>query len=451
METSGPAAMGDAQGRPANVYDLSIFEGLPKVGEANQELQKVAHSFGLRTLRSSWKDFSAWDSRGRHMAFGLSFSEDSSPVSGVITNNKQLTRQFLETAEAAVPQGRTFPLDELNAAVAYASELGYPVVAKPLSGKSGSGVVANIADEEGVRWAVQQIGTMQEGRGRFIIEEHLKGQDYRIYVAYGEVLSVVLREPASVTADGVSTVAELVEAKNEIRRQNPHTRTRLIRWDEASTYRLLKQGLTWESVLSGGHHIALASAANISQGGDSTEVLPETHPEILEAAVRAVEAIPGLNQAGVDFLMLDHRYSLSEQGGGICEINTTPALMANQAPVFGEVQPVAEKLVRSAAKAARVRIRKPQKEVAITVRVQGVTAPEKFAAWTVTHAQRLNLGGEIRAVGKDYVRILLAGPVDRVSALVTSMHSGNLSDRPDSVKTTPTTREMPEHFQGSLP
>ena len=441
----------DAQGRVANFYDLSMYEGLPKVGEANQELQKVALSFGLKTLRSSWKDFSAWDSRGHRISFGLSFSEESSPVSGVITSNKQLTRQFLETAEAAVPPGRTFRMSEVEAAVAYAAELGYPVVAKPLSGKSGSGVVANIGDEQGIRWAVEQISVLQEGRGRFIIEEHLDGQDYRIYVGYGEVLSVVVRQPASVTGDGVSTVAELVSAKNQIRRRNPHTRTRLIRKGEASTYRLQKQGLSWESIPAADQHVVLASAANISQGGDSTEVLPETHPEILDAAVRAVEAIPGLNQAGVDFLIRDHRIPLNEQNGGICEINTTPALMANQAPVFGPVQPVAQKLVRAAAKTAGVRIKKPQRRLAITVRAQGVATPEKFTAWVVKHAQRLDLGGGIRVVGKEHVRLFLSGPLERVSALVTSMHSGNLSDQPDWVRTTHTSRDMPPQFQESMP
>lgn len=261
------------------------------------------------------------------------------------------------------------------------------------------------------------------------------------------MLSVVLRQPASVTGDGASTVAELVEAKNELRRHNPHTRSRLIPHNDASSYRLQKQGLTWESIPGEGHRVSLASAANISQGGDATEVLPETHPEILEAAARAVKAIPGLNQAGVDFLLVDHREPLSVQGGGICEINTTPALMANQAPVFGQVQPVARRIVQAAAKEAGIVIGAPQEQIAIAVRAQGTAAPEKFAAWTTLHAQRLNLAGRIRSVGKDHVRALLAGPAERVSALVTSMHTGDLRDRPDWVKTVPSTQDMSSRFQ----
>lgn len=259
---------------------------------------------------------------------------------------------------------------------------------------------------------------------------------------------MVLREPASVIGDGTSTIVELVEAKNELRRCNPHTLSRLIPRNDASSYSLQKEGLTWQSIPDSGQHVALASAANISQGGDPIEVLPETHAEVLEAAVHAVEAIPGLNQAGVDFLLVDHRQPLAEQGGGICEINTTPALMANQAPVFGEVQPVALKLVKAAAQEAGLRIKEPEEHVAITVRAQGVLDPEGLAEWTTVHARRLDLGGKIRETGRNYLRILLAGPVDRVAALVTSMHAGDLSGRPDSVRTAPTGRRMPTSFEG---
>lgn len=447
MNRSALEQASDAEGREANRYDLSLYEGLPKVGEANQALQKVAISFGLRTLRTSWKDFSAWDKLGQRISFGLSFSEASSPVSGVITSNKQLTRQFLEAAQAAVPQGRTFKMHETNAALSYATDLGYPVVVKPLAGKSGAGVAAGIVDEDGVRWGVDQIIAMQGDKGRFIVEDHMPGQDYRIYVAYGDVLSVVLRQPASVTGDGVHTVTQLVEAKNTLRQNNPHTRTRLIRVDESSTYQLTNQELGWESVPETGRHVKLAAAANISRGGDSIEVLDETHPSILSAAVKATKAIPGLNQAGVDFLLVDHRNALAKQSGGICEINTTPALMANQAPVYGKAQPVAERVVRAAAEAGGLRITSPQKRVRISVRAQGVRDPEQLAAWLVCHARRLGLGGRIHSVGTRQVRALLLGPVDAVSALVTSMHAGRLSDRPDSVRTIPTTRRMPLTFQ----
>lgn len=442
-----PPPLRDPEGRSANTYDLDTFQGLPKVGEANQRLQQAALAGGLRTLRTSWKDFTAWDRAGKRMAFGLSFSEHSSPVSGVVTGHKQLTRQFLESAGAAVPPGRTFNLRDEASVLSYAEGLGYPVVAKPVAGKSGLGVVAGIEGPDGLQWALQHISELQEGRGRLIVEKHLPGRDYRIYVAHGKVLSVVMRRPASVVGDGARSVAELVLATNHQRRQNPHTRTRPIRLDAATRHQLQKQSLDWGSTPAEGRQVRLAGAANISRGGDSTEVLPETHSSILEAAVRAVEAVPGLNQAGVDFLLPDHRLSLENQPGGICEINTTPALMANQAPVFGEVQPVAQELIRLTAEASGVALRKPREGVRLAARAQGLADPETTAEWLTGHAQRLGLSGRIRKVGPSYVRLLVAGPADKAAALLSSLHSGRLDQRPDWVKTVPYKGTMPRRFQ----
>ena len=83
----------------------------------------------------------------------------------------------------------------------------------------------------------------------------------------------------------------------------------------------------------------------------------------------------------------------------------------------------------------------------IAVRAQGVRDPQQLAAWMTNHARRLNLAGKARSVGPRYLRAQLLGPVDRVSALVTAMHSGSLSQRPDFVRTTPTAGRMPGTFE----
>lgn len=449
----GPAALSsptfavqDPEGRPANTYDLSAYVGLPKMGEANQVLQELALGYGLSTLRTGWKDFSAWDSSERRVAFGIAYSESLSQMPEVIAGNKQLTRQFLQDAGVPVPRGRTFHVDEVEAALDYAGEIGYPVVVKPVGGKSGRGVTAGITDEHGVKWAVEQIFTGARRRGRFILEEHIPGQDYRIYVAYGEVLSVVVRKPAFVMGDGTSTVTELVEAKNTIRRQNPHTRARLMKKNASSTYRLTKQGLNWGDVPTQGTEVVLAAAANISQGGDSTDVTAETHPSILEAAINAAATFPGLEQAGVDFLLADHRRDVTEQHGGICEINTIPALMANQAPVFGEIQPVADTVFRAAAAADHVDLSDYQPHIRVSLRARGVSDPAGLTRRLGTYARRLGLGGKVHETGSTYVRADVAGPPDRVGALISSMFTGRLDRWPDRVRSVPTTRRVPVSF-----
>lgn len=436
----------DTEGRVANTYDLSAYDGLPKMGEANQVFQELALGYGLGTFRTGWKDVSVSDEEGNRLAFGIAYSEALSQMPEVIAGNKQLTRQFLHAAGVPAPRGRTFRMEEVDAALTYAREIGYPVVVKPVGGKSGQGVTAGITDEAGVKWAVEQIASGKRRRGRFILEEHVPGQDYRIFVAYGEVLSVIVRKPAFVLGDGKSTVKELVEAKNLIRRQNPHTQARLIKKNASSTYQLNKQGLGWDDVPEEGVEVLLAAAANISQGGDSTDVTGETHPSILKAAKEAAAAFPGLDQAGVDFLLADHRRDVKVQRGGICEINTIPALMANQVPVFGQAQPVADSVFRAAADDAGVQLDHFRRDISVSVRAQGAPDPEGLAFWIGTHARRLGLGGAIRETGEKHLRAYLSGPADRVCALVSNMFTGRPSKWPDWVRTVPVSRGLPASF-----
>ena len=436
----------DTEGRVANTYDLNAYDGLPKMGEANQVFQELALGYGLGTFRTGWKDVSVSDQEHRRLAFGIAYSEALSQMPEVIAGNKQLTRQFLHAAGVPAPRGRTFRMEEIDAALAYAREIGYPVVVKPVGGKSGQGVTAGITDETGVTWAVDQIVSDKRRRGRFILEEHVPGQDYRIFVAYGEVLSVIVRKPAFVLGDGKSSLDELVAAKNLIRRQNPHTQARLIKKNASSTYQLNKQGLGWKDVPAEGIEVPLAAAANISQGGDSTDVTDETHPSILNAAMEAAAAFPGLDQAGVDFLLADHRTDVKEQRGGICEINTIPALMANQAPVFGEAQPLADSVFRAAAAEVGMQLSHYRRDISVAVRAQGVPDPDRLALWIGTHARRLGLGGTVRETGEKHLRAHLGGPADRICALISNMFSGRPSRWPDWVRTVPVSRRLSASF-----
>src|SRR5699024_4470784 len=104
-------------------------------GLANTAIQQAAMARALSTLRVGPQDFTAYDAVGGSVAFSQSLCQDSTSVSGVFTGNKQLTREFLEAAGAAVPKGRSFRVGEQETAIAYAEELGYPVVVKPLQGR----------------------------------------------------------------------------------------------------------------------------------------------------------------------------------------------------------------------------------------------------------------------------------------------------------------------------
>jgi D-alanine-D-alanine ligase-like ATP-grasp enzyme len=159
------------------------------------------------------------------------------------------------------------------------------------------------------------------------------------------VLSVVRREPASIVGDGRHTVEELVIAANVVRRGNPSLGRLPIPLDGRADGPLHGQGLTRTSIPPAGQRVRLRTVANLSQGGESHEVMDTTHHSVLALAVTAVRAVPGLPYAGLDILMEDHRLPVDAQQVTIIEVNSVPMLTMHHYPMFGPPRPVAAELV----------------------------------------------------------------------------------------------------------
>lgn len=445
----------DPDGRKVNVFDEEIDLAGSPLSYSSYLLQQAALARGLSTVRFSRGDFTAWDAQGTEMTFWRSLADTESPVSEFLCDHKQLTRRLLEAADVPTASGEVFGPEETDQAVAFADSIGYPVVVKPQIGRKGHGVVTGIGDAAELRSALDELAGMRRRTEQVIVEKHLLGQDYRIYVAFGEVVSVVLRRPAAVVGDGVRSVAELAAAKNALRLRSTHTRTRLIRADGAARTMLRRQGLSWDSVVDEGAEVLLASAANISQGGDSVEVIDETHPSLLEAARRAVAAVPGLRQAGVDFLMPDHTREVAGQGGGVCEINALAALMASRAPLFGAAQPVAQRVVDLAARHHGLTLDAAEgQELTVEVTAEDLGDPRVLARWAENTARRRGVEAEVIEIrtGDDAaVRLRLHGTAPKIMRLVSGMMIGPARRRPAALyvvqgpQTQPRQSSAPHH------
>src|SRR5690625_513319 len=131
------------------------------------------------------------------------------------------------------------------------------------------------------------------------------GADYRVFVIEDRVVAVARRWPASVTGDGVHSVAELVDLKSKERRKLPYIRNIGFKLTPAMHIHLAQQGLSSNTVPERGARVQLLAIANISVGGDSEDVTESVHASFAEIAVRARRAVPGLFHAGVDILATD--------------------------------------------------------------------------------------------------------------------------------------------------
>ncbi|MGP5713963.1 hypothetical protein ACTXPD_18445 [Vreelandella alkaliphila] len=257
----------------------------------------------------------------------------------VITKNKQLTREYLQTAGVPTPAGKLFESCNLKDIEKFASEIGFPVVLKPLDGSLGNGVVTDISGSESLAEAFDYVHN-KLGFKKLVLEKQVWGDDFRAFVIAGRVASVVKRVPANVVGDGRSTISELIDQKNAQRKLNPFLSTGLIKKDEEVNRYVEKHGYTMSSVISQGEKLRLRGKANASAGADVIDVTDSIPEFAKDAAVRAVSCIPDLAYCGVD-VMFDE----ASNSCHIIELNAQSQIGVNIYPSEGEGRDLARSIV----------------------------------------------------------------------------------------------------------
>src|SRR5699024_4180824 len=146
--------------------------------------------------------------------------------------DKEITKQMLERADIPVPRGRQFTKkDSKQKILQFASSIGFPVVIKPTDGSFGRGVFSDITTEEGILHALDYLWN-ELGEKSIIVEKHISGNDYRLYVVGDQVVGAILRIPPNIIGDGVNTIETLIESKNEERKFNPRLSNCPIKMDQ---------------------------------------------------------------------------------------------------------------------------------------------------------------------------------------------------------------------------
>lgn len=252
-----------------------------------------------------------------------------------ILNSKWATTSRLREAGVRVPRGVLLNADTLTHADlgAAGESIGYPIVLKPNVGSTGNGVMTGIRDARELADSFDYVAEKFRPK-QVVVEEHLAGDDYRVLVVGDQVVGALRRDPANVVGDGQSSISELIDIKNLVRRKNPFLGTGLIKFDFEIQKCLSALNLTAESVPRNGEKIVLRRIANASAGGDTVDVTDTLPQEILNAAVRAVKSIPGLVVAGVDVLYRTGSPATAENYA-IIEMNPRPHIGVNMYPSVG--------------------------------------------------------------------------------------------------------------------
>src|SRR5699024_10303520 len=174
-------------GRSANSFpDAPYIEPLPKDGTKGHLLEREALRYGLSSVRYPNGSIVVSDTDGNRMSFKWGRSPIASGVALSICSYKEATRRLLQRLDVPVPRGRVFSVEDVDNALDFADRTGYPVVAKPVAGLRGIGVVADIRSRSELIDALDMYRRSQLGNDDFVIEEHVPGDDHRIVVIDGK-------------------------------------------------------------------------------------------------------------------------------------------------------------------------------------------------------------------------------------------------------------------------
>lgn len=264
-------------------------------------------------------------------------------ISTDIATNKAATKKLLGEMGVPVPKGfRIRKESELEDTI---ESVGYPVVIKPLDGNHGRGATVGIKNLEDALTAFHLA--QSESRSKWVIvEKMLVGEDFRALCVDNKLVAIAERTPAHVVGDGVNTIQQLIDKTNEDPRRGYGHENVLtqLEIDESSEKLLRAKEYTLDTVLPVGEMLHLKTTANLSTGGTAVDRTDEAHPENVFLFERIAKII-GLDIIGIDVIAPNITDPLTQNGGGIIEVNAAPGFRMHLAPSDGIGRNVAEHVV----------------------------------------------------------------------------------------------------------
>lgn len=267
-------------------------------------------------------------------------------ISPLIMENKTVTKKVLKENGFSVPGGREYKNieDALNDYERYMDE---KIVIKPKSTNFGLGI--SVFQKEFSKEDYEEAIRIAFKEDEFVlVEEFIKGTEYRFYVMDGKVEGITLRVPANIEGDGIHTIEELVEIKNKdpLRGTNYRRPLQLIKLGEIEKLMLKAQGYNIKTILEKGKIAYLRENSNVSTGGDSIDMTDDMDISYKNIAEEAVKSL-GAFISGIDIMIPDNHKNTTKDSNdyGIIEANFNPAIHMHMYPYKGKSRPIASKIL----------------------------------------------------------------------------------------------------------
>ncbi|MCB1156147.1 MAG: bifunctional glutamate--cysteine ligase GshA/glutathione synthetase GshB [Leptospiraceae bacterium] len=265
-------------------------------------------------------------------------------ISFLIMENKSVSKLVLAEGGISVPSGKSYDTIS-NALEDYSLYQSKKVAIKPVTTNFGTGVFIKEENSnfENFKYYVETAFSYSSS---IIIEDFIRGEEYRFLVLGEECVAVCKRVPANVKGDGKSNIIELIDKKNQDPRRGKGHVTPLekIQLGEVEMENLISLGYCASSIPEDGETIFLRKNSNISTGGDSIDFTDEMHPSYKEIAIKASRLVSA-KICGVDIIIENIDEKASPLNHGILEVNFNPVLYIHEYPYIGKSRGIGKKIL----------------------------------------------------------------------------------------------------------
>ncbi|MER0122500.1 bifunctional glutamate--cysteine ligase GshA/glutathione synthetase GshB [Streptococcus sp. ZJ93] len=260
--------------------------------------------------------------------------------------NKTVTKKILAAAGFPVPVGAEFSTKE-DALRYYGQIEKRAIVIKPKSTNFGLGISifqdgASLEDYE------KALNIAFTEDTQVLVEEFIAGTEYRFFVLDGKCEAVLLRVAANVVGDGIHTIRELVDLKNQdpLRGRDHRSPLEIIQLGDIEKLMLSQQGYQPDTVLEADQKAELRGNSNISTGGDSIDVTDQMDESYKQLAADMATAI-GAWACGVDLIIPDLTLpaTKSKPNCTCIELNFNPSMYMHTYCYQGPGQELTPKII----------------------------------------------------------------------------------------------------------
>ncbi len=245
----------------------------------------------------------------------------------LLMEHKGITKKLLREVGIKTPIGNSYTCLE-SALADYYYYADTPIVVKPNSTNFGVGITTftKPCTKEAYKTALEVAFSHDT---TVLVEHFIQGNEYRVFVIENRVAAALNRVPANVRGDGIRTIRELVEDKNQdpLRGEKYQKPLQKIVLGVEQELFLQQHGMNFNTVPSEGEQVFLSKKSNISTGGDSIDCTDEISESFKKVAVSAAQAM-GAAITGVDIITKDISVEFDIKdvpSGGECPEHATPS------------------------------------------------------------------------------------------------------------------------------